>query len=52
VAIQESTTGVSISGDGYNRRFDNILVEFERKERVVDDTLFYDDELEKHCGEP
>ena len=40
--------GFLSSGDGYNRRFDAILAEFERKERCVDDTIHYDGELEKH----
>ena len=40
--------GFLSSGDGYNRRFDAILAEFDRKERIVDDTLFYDNELELH----
>ena len=40
--------GFLSSGDGYNRRFNAILAEFERKERCVDDTIFYDTELENH----
>ena len=36
------------SGDGYNRRFDAILSDFVRKERCVDDTIHYDDDLEEH----
>ena len=38
------------SGDGYNRRFDAVLSNFERKERCVDDTCHYDDlnNLEGH----
>ena len=40
--------GFLSSGDGYNRRFDAILSSFERKERCVDDTIHYDDELEQH----
>lgn len=36
------------SGDGYNRRFDAILLDFEREERIVDDTLHYDDDLREH----
>ena len=36
------------SGDGYNLRFDAILAEFERKERIVDDTIHYDSDLEDH----
>ena len=40
--------GFLSSGDGYNRRFDAILSSFERKERCVDDTIHYDDDLEQH----
>ena len=40
--------GFLSSGDGYNRRFDAILSEFERKERCVDDTVFHDGDLEEH----
>ena len=40
--------GFLSSGDGYNRRFDAILAEFERKERIVDDTIHYDNDLEQH----
>lgn len=40
--------GFLSSGDGYNRRFDAILSNFERKERCVDDTVHYDQTLEAH----
>ena len=40
--------GFVSSGDGYNRRFAAILSDFERKERCVDDTIFFDSELECH----
>jgi hypothetical protein len=40
--------GYLSSGDGYNRRFESILSDFQRKERCVDDTVFYDDDLESH----
>ena len=40
--------GYLSSGDGYNRRFQAILSEFPRKERCVDDTLHYDEDLETH----
>ena len=40
--------GYKSSGDGYNRRLDTILSQFERKERVVDDTVFYDSDLSEH----
>ena len=36
------------SGDGFNRRADEILVDMVRKERVVDDVCHYDTELEEH----
>ena len=40
--------GFLSSGDGYNRRFDAILSDFERKERCVDDTIHYDTDLQTH----
>ena len=40
--------GFLSSGDGYNRRLDSILAEFERKERIVDDTLLHDVGLKEH----
>ena len=40
--------GFVSSGDGYNRRFDAILTDFARKERIVDDTIHYDEDLEDH----
>ena len=40
--------GYLSSGDGYNRRFDSVLADFQRKERCVDDTVFYDNDLESH----
>ena len=40
--------GFLSSGDGYNRRFDAILPDFERKERCVDDTIHYDTDLQTH----
>jgi hypothetical protein len=40
--------GFVSSGDGYNRRFDAILSDFDRKERCVDDTIHYDTSLEAH----
>ena len=35
-------------GDGYNRHFDAILEDFRVKERCVEDTIFWDADLEKH----
>ena len=40
--------GFASSGDGYNRRFGEILADFERHKRCVDDVLTYDDGLEQH----
>ena len=40
--------GFLSSGDGYNRRFDAILSDFQRKERCVDDTVFHDEDLAQH----
>ena len=40
--------GFLSSGDGFNRRFDSILADFTRKERLMDDTLHYDTNLEEH----
>jgi len=40
--------GSACSGDGYNRRLDDILSEFERQKRCIDDIIHYDDELENH----
>ena len=40
--------GYLSSGDGYNQRFATILADFPRKERCVDDTVFYDSDLEEH----
>ena len=40
--------GFLSSGDGYNRRFEAVLADFVRKERCVDDTIHYDNDLETH----
>jgi len=40
--------GYVSSGDAFYRRFDAILSYFERKERVVDDTLYYDFDFFHH----
>ena len=40
--------GFVSSQDGYNRRYDAILADFQGKERIVDDTIFYDENLEEH----
>ena len=40
--------GFLSSGDGYNRRFESILSEFLRRERCVDDTIYYDEQLSDH----
>ncbi|KAJ8359136.1 hypothetical protein SKAU_G00156610 [Synaphobranchus kaupii] len=44
--------GFLSSGDGYNRRFDAILSDFERKERCVDDTIHYDTTWRSTGGGP
>ena len=36
------------AGDGYNRRFNAVIQDFQRKERCVDDTIFWDEDLKKH----
>ena len=36
------------SGDGYARRFDEIIADTERKTKCVDDTLMWDTELADH----
>ena len=40
--------GFLSSGDGYNRRFDDILAHMTRLVRCVDDSLLHDDNLEEH----
>ena len=40
--------GYVSSGDAFNRRFDAILTDFPKKERLMDDTLHYDEDLEEH----
>ena len=40
--------GFLSSGDGYNRRFDAILSDFELKERCVDNTIQYETDLQTH----
>ena len=37
--------GFVSSGDGYNRRFAAIISDFQRKERCVDDTIHYDENI-------
>ncbi len=45
---KRAVQGYLSSGDGFNRRFDAILRDFERKERIVDDTIHYDTDLDSH----
>ena len=40
--------GFASSGDGYNRRMDDILCEYPRHKRCVDDNLCYDEDIEQH----
>ena len=39
--------GHSASGDAYTRRYDDILKEFPRKKKIVDDVLLYDFSIEE-----
>ena len=36
------------SGDGYFRRFDEVIADVERKTKCVDDTALWDEDLETH----
>ena len=40
--------GSLASGDGYSRRYDEIIADVERKTKCVDDTAMWDDDLETH----
>ena len=40
--------GCTASGDGYSRRYDEIISEVERKTKCVDDTALWDTDLESH----
>jgi len=40
--------GFLASGDGYARRFDEIIADIERKTKCVDDTLMWDTDLKEH----
>ena len=40
--------GSLASGDGYSRRYDEIIADVERKTKCVDDTAIWDDDLETH----
>ena len=40
--------GYLASGDGYTRRYDEIISDVERKTKVVDDTALWDEDLEEH----
>ena len=40
--------GYLASGDGYTRRFDEIIQDVPRKTKCVDDTAIWDEELEQH----
>ena len=40
--------GFLSSGDGFNRRFDDIAAHIVRMERCVDDSLLHDNDLEEH----
>ena len=45
---QMALQGFLASGDGYARRFDEIIADVERKTKCVDDTLMWDNSLEEH----
>ena len=40
--------GATASGDGYPRRYDNIIADGQRKTKIVDDTAMLDEYLESH----
>ena len=40
--------GYLASGDGYTRRYDEIISNVERKTKAVDDTALWDEDLEQH----
>ena len=40
--------GATASGDGYTRRYDEIIADVPRKTKVVDDTAMWDEDLETH----
>ena len=40
--------GATASGDGYTRRYDNIVADVQRKTKIVDDTAMWDEDLESH----
>ena len=40
--------GFLASGDGYARRFDELITDTERKSKCVDDTIMWDDGIEEH----
>ena len=40
--------GCTASGDGYSRRYDEIIADIERKTKCVDDTALWDTDLESH----
>ena len=40
--------GATASGDGYTRRYDEIIADVPRKTKVVDDTAMWDEDLEAH----
>ena len=40
--------GYSAAGDPYTHRYDEIIVGVERKVKIIDDTLLYDESIEQH----
>lgn len=45
ISIQNSTQGYITSGDGYSRRFDEIVSHIPNKIKCIDDTLLWTDNL-------
>ena len=48
MAYTRAPLGFLSSGDGYNSRFDEIIANFQHKERCIDDTVQWDVELQNH----
>ena len=40
--------GALASGDAYSRRYDEVLIDVERKTKCVDDTVQWDDDIDTH----
>ena len=42
--------GFLSSSDGYIHQFDDVFANFDPKEHIIYNTIFYDDDLEEHSG--